>query len=211
MDGRKKGSLELKGYLVDPKDPEIEVEYDEVTPDFGNQYADFKEDVDPRLPEARLKELTITIYIDANHGHDKVTGKSITGILVLVGSTPIYWQSKRQASVQTATFGAEFISLKRAIAEAITIRYYLKSMGVKVTKPTVIYGGNMSSIENTIESGSPLKKKYLALSYHFYREHYSAGIVSIGKINPKEDRADPFTKALVSNEFHEHFNKIMTQ
>ena len=87
MDGRKKGSLELKGYLVDPKDPEIEVEYDEVTPDFGNQYADFKEDVDPRLPEARLKELPITIYTDENHGHDQVTGKSITGILVLVDST----------------------------------------------------------------------------------------------------------------------------
>ena len=76
-----------KGYLVDPKDPEIQVEYDEVTPDFGNQYADFKEDVDPRLPEARLKELPITIYTDENHGHDQVTGKSITGILVLVDST----------------------------------------------------------------------------------------------------------------------------
>ena len=67
-----------------------------------------------------------------------------------IGHTPIYWQSKRQASVQTATFGAEFISLKRAIAEAITIRYYLKSMGVKVTKPTVIYGDNMSSIKRQL-------------------------------------------------------------
>ena len=89
----------------------------------------------------------------------------------MVGSTPVYWQSKRQASVQTATFGAEFISLKRAVVEAITIRYHLKSMGVKVTKPSIIYGDNMSSIKNTIEPGSPLKKKYLALSYYFCREH----------------------------------------
>ena len=200
-----------KGYLINPNDPEIELEYDEVTPDFGNQYADFKEDIDPRLPEARLKELPITIYTDANHGHDQVTGKSITGLLVLVGSTPVYWQLKRQASVQTATFGAEFISLKRAVEEAITIRYYLKSMGVKVTKPSIIYGDNMSAIKNTIEPGSPLKKKYLALSYHFCREHYSAGVVNIRKINTKENRADPFTKALASGEFHAHFNKIMTQ
>ena len=69
----------------------------------------------------------------------------------------------------------------------------------------------MSSIKNTIEPGSLLKKKYLALSYHFCREHYSAGIVDIQKINTKENRADPFTKALVSGEFHAHFNKIMTQ
>ena len=44
-----------KGYLINPKDPEIKVEYNKVTPDFGNQYVDFKEDVKPRLPEPRLK------------------------------------------------------------------------------------------------------------------------------------------------------------
>ena len=198
-----------RGYTIDPAEPEIKSEFEEIVPDFGNQYADFKEDVDNRLPETRMKELPITIYTDANHGHDQVTGKSITGILVLVGKTPVYWSSKRQASVQTATFGAEFIALKRAVEEAITVRYYLKSMGVRVTKPTVIYGDNLSSIKNTIEPGSPLKKKYLALSYHFCREHFSAGIVSIRKIGTKENRADPFTKALVSNEFHTHFNNIM--
>ena len=198
-----------KGYTIDPKDPQIEAEYDSVIPDFGNQYADFVEEIDHKLPNPRMKELPITIFTDANHGHDQVTGKSITGILVLVGRTPIYWSSKRQASVQTATFGAEFIALKRAVEEAITVRYYLKSMGVLVSKPTIIYGDNMSSIKNTIEPGSPLKKKYLALSYHFCREHFSAGIVDIRKIGTKENRADPFTKGLVSSEFHTHFNEIM--
>ena len=82
-------------------------------------------------------------------------------------------------------------------------------MDVLVSKPTVIYGDNMPSIKNTIEPGNPLKKKYLTLSYHFCREHFSAGIVSIGKIGTKENRADPFTKALVSSEFHTHFNEIM--
>ena len=67
-----------RGYLINPKDPEINVEYDEVTPNFRNQYADFKEDIDPCLLEARLKELPIIIYTDANYGHDQVAGKLIT-------------------------------------------------------------------------------------------------------------------------------------
>ena len=75
-----------------------------------------------------MKELTITIYTDTNHGHDQITGKSITCILVLVGKTPVYWSSKWQTSVQNATFGAEFIALKRAVEESITVRYYLKPM-----------------------------------------------------------------------------------
>ena len=113
--------------------------------------------------------------------------------------------------IKTTTFGAEFIALKRAVEEAITVRYYLQSMGINVTKSTVIYGDNMASITNTIEPGSPLKKKYLALSYHFCREYFSAGIVSIRKIDGKLNRADPFTKALASPEFHEHYKQIMTQ
>ena len=140
--------------------------------------------------------------MDSNHGHDLVTGKSITGLIMFVGRTLILWYSKRQGSVQTSTFSAEFIALKKGVEEAITIQYYLKLMGVKVTKPAVIYGDNLSAIKNMIEPGSPLKKKYLALLYHFCREHYSAGIMDIQKIDSKYNYVDPFTKRLQSTEFH---------
>jgi hypothetical protein len=198
-----------RGYIVDPRPPVVNVKYEKIEPDFGNQYTDFKEDEDDRLPTPKMSELPITIFVDSNHGHDKKTGKSITGLIVFVGRTPIYWASKRQGAVQTSTFGAEFVALKRAVEEAVTTRYWLKSMGVSVTKPTVIYGDNLSAITNTIEPSSPLKKKYLALAYHFCREHFSAGIVDIRKIDGKDNYADPFTKALVSTEFHGHMKEIM--
>ncbi len=137
-----------RGYRIDPRQPEKNGDFINIIPDFGNQYSDFKEEQDPRIPLPLMKELQITIYNDSNHGHDQVTGKSITGILVLVGRTPVHWTSKRQASVQMATFGGEFIVLKKAVEEAITIQYYLQSMGDAVTKPTVIYDDNIASITN---------------------------------------------------------------
>ena len=199
-----------KGYVIDPRDPVVNIKYDVMTPDFGNQYSDFVEEQDPKVPEPLMKELTVSIFVDSNHGHDKITGKSVTGIIVFVGRTPIHWESKRQSSVQTSTFGAEFISMKKAVEEAITTRYYLRSMGVKVSKPTIIYADNLSAIKNSTDPSSPLKKKYLALSYHFCREHFSAGIVNIRKIDGKDNYADPFTKGLVSTEFHGHYNEIMS-
>ena len=198
-----------KGYVIDPRPPTVNINYVDVKANFGNQY-DFKEDIDEKLPPPKMKELDVTIFVDSNHGHDLLTGKSITGVIVFVGRTPIKYFSKRQSSVQTSTFGAEFISLKRAVEEAVTIRYYLRSMGVKVTKPSIIYGDNMSAIRNTIDPGSPLKKKYLALAYHFCREHFNAGIVSIRKIHTKDNIADPFTKSVVSTEHHTHFNSFMS-
>ena len=158
-----------------------------------------------------MNELPIYIFVDSNHGHDKRTGRSITGMIVSVGRTPIYWCSKRQGAVQTATFGAEFIALKKAVEEAITTRYWLKSMGVHVTKPTVIYGDNLSSITNCTQPSSQLKKKYLALAYHFCRENFSVGIISIRKIDTKDNFADPFIKALVSYEFHGHMKEITVE
>jgi len=198
-----------RGYIVDPRDPIDNVEYEKVLPDFGHQYSDFKEDIDDKLLEAKMKELAITIFIDADHAHDKVTGRSVTGMICFVGRTPVSYISKRQSAVQSATFGAEFVALKKAVEEAVSLRYSLRAMGVKVSKPTVIYGDNMSVLINSTKAGSPLKKKYLALSYHFCREHFSAGVVDIRKIDSKENYADPFTKALASYEFHGHMNEIL--
>ena len=69
-----------------------------------------------------MDELKISIFCDANHGHDKVTGRSITGIIVFIGNTPILWESK---TVQTSTYGAVFTASKRAVEHVITIRYHL--------------------------------------------------------------------------------------
>ena len=77
-----------------------------VTPDFENQYADFVQDVDEYLPDGKMDELPITIFVDSNHGHNFITGESITGLIVFVGTTPILWYYKRQGSVQTSMFGA---------------------------------------------------------------------------------------------------------
>ena len=43
-------------------------------PEFGNQYSDFLQD--PKVPDQKMKELEISIFVDSNHGHDKITEKA---------------------------------------------------------------------------------------------------------------------------------------
>jgi hypothetical protein len=196
--------------MINPEPPEIDAPYDEVhlNQDFGGQYHYFKEELDPRFPEALLKELEVNIFCDADHAHDKVTGRSVTGILGLVGSTPTIWSSKRQASVQTSTFGAEFTALKKAAEEAVSLRYHLRSMGVQVTQPTVIWVDNMGVVLNASNPGSTLNKKSIALSYHFIREHAAGKVISIRKIDTKDNYANPMTKALSSTHHHDFFYEL---
>ena len=59
--------------------------------DFGNQYTYFSEEIFDKFPELILNELNINVFVDANHGHDKVTGRLTTGLFVVVGSTTTTW------------------------------------------------------------------------------------------------------------------------
>ena len=153
-----------KGIVMDPKAPMINTKSirDEKYEEFGHQYKYYTEEIDPYFPEFLIPELEITIFCDSDHAHDLVTGRSITGLIAFVGSTPVYWKSKRQTSVQTSTFGAEFTALKAATELAISLRYHLRSMGIKVSTPTRIFVDNMSVKISATNPATSLNKKAVA-------------------------------------------------
>jgi hypothetical protein len=53
--------------------------------------------------------------------HDIVMGGSVTGIFHLGNKPPIEWYSKKQATVETATYGSEFVADRRCVDQIIKI------------------------------------------------------------------------------------------
>ena len=76
------------------------------------------------------KRIITTTYVDANLHHDLTTGKSVTAVLHFIKSTPGDWFSKRQATVETATYGSEFVAARTAVDQIINLRYTLTNLGV---------------------------------------------------------------------------------
>jgi hypothetical protein len=60
-------------------------------------------------PEPLGKYKALSHYVDANLMHNIMSGKPVTGILHLVDKTPIDWYSKKQATVETVTYGSKFV------------------------------------------------------------------------------------------------------
>jgi hypothetical protein len=141
------------------------------TPDYTVIYPDAAEDVDPRLPRPLGAELEITTIVDANHGHDQATRRSISGILLFVGRTLVAAISKRQASVQSSTYGAEFLAAHMATEEILSLRYFLRSFGVPVSRAARMFGDNMSVLLNITEPDSQLKKAPMHCVSHPSGEH----------------------------------------
>ena len=73
-----------RGFVINPQDFNPIPSNEKLEPDFGNQYADFSEEIDEKLPVPKMKELSTTILVDSDHGHDRKTGRSITGMISFV-------------------------------------------------------------------------------------------------------------------------------
>ena len=82
-------------------------------------YADAREDMPTNAPIPREKSVQLNRFVDADHGGDRITRRSQTGIILFGNSAPLLWYSKRQNTVESSTFGSEFVALQIA-TELIT-------------------------------------------------------------------------------------------
>jgi hypothetical protein len=98
---------------------------------------------------------------------DLTTGRSITGILHLVNSTSASWFCKLQGSVQTATYGSEFVAARLATEQIMDMRYTLRSLGAPTDGKAYVFGDNASVITSSNIPHSSLNKFHnMLLSYH---------------------------------------------
>ena len=78
--------------------------------------------------------------------------------------------SKKQTSIETSTFGSDFIAMKVFCEYVKGLRYKLIMMGIPCDFPDFIYGDNKSVLSNSTHPFSVLKKKSCSIAYHFVRE-----------------------------------------
>jgi hypothetical protein len=164
--------------------------------DWSEFYPDAEDALPPNMPEPRGKEVSTTCFVDADHAGCRTTRRSHTGIVLFVNRAPIVWYSKRQNTVETSTFGSEFVAMRIAIDQVEGLRYKLRMMGVPLAGPTALFCDNESVVRNSSAPESVLKKKHNAIAYHRTREAAASKIVSIAKEDGDTNLADLLTKLL---------------
>ena len=148
--------------------------------------------------------MAATTYADANLHHDKVSGRAVTACLHLVNATPSHWHTKRQATVETATFGSEFVAARIGTDQIIDLRYTLMYLGVLSRSKSYMFGDNKSVLDSANISTSTVSKKSSLTSYHRVREVIAAGYLQFNWKDGKSSPADILSKYL---EFASIFQK----
>ena len=112
-------------------------------------YAGAKEEQPSNLPPPKGKPVRLFTYADANLMHDALSGKAVTAILHFINKTPFDWFSRKQPTVNTATFGAEASATRTAIEQMRANKSTLQYLGVPICGPSILLGDNKTVVDST--------------------------------------------------------------
>ena len=157
-------------------------------------YGKVREELPEDAPEPLGKPVVLTTYVDANLHHDLVTGRLLTAVIHFINGTYFDYYTKRQATVECATFSTEFVAARTAVEQIIDNRLTLRYFGVEIKGSTKMFGDNKSVVINSSVPHSQLKKRHVALAYHKTREAIAAKIVDFYHIDGKKNYADILSK-----------------
>jgi hypothetical protein len=188
--------------VFDPSDPVVDETMfdlqDWTSSEFGHVAG---EEAKPaNMPQPRGLGFVIRAKVDADHAGDTTTRRSRTGFLVFLNSAPIYWMSKKQASVESSSFGSEFCAMKNCCEYLRGLRYKLRMLGIPCDGPVYIQGDNQSVLYNTTIPDSTLKKKSQSIAYHYVREGSARDEWRTSYISTHDNEADLLTKTLPAGE-----------
>jgi hypothetical protein len=131
-----------------------------------SDYSNVSEILPSNAPKPLGKYVTLTHYYDANLFHDIVTGRSVTGILRLINKTPLDWYSKKQATVEMATYGSEFVAARTCVDQIDELCATLHYLGIPVQDKSYVFGDNKTVVDSSTIPHAKLHKHPNALSFH---------------------------------------------
>jgi hypothetical protein len=175
--------------LFDPTYPSVDMGTF-INTDWKSMYGDAKDMIPSDAPVSHEKEVYLCLFVDSDHAGEKLTRPPRTGFVIYLNMAPIVWFSKRQPTVESSVFGADFVAMKNGIETWRGLRYKLRMMGVALSGPTYVYGDNMSVAHNTQRPDYILKNKSNSIYYHQVRESSAMGESIIGHVPSIENYAD---------------------
>ena len=117
---------------------------------------------------------------------------------------PVTWKSQLQTEICLITTESEYTGLSYALREVIPMMHLLdefKAMGFDVgdTTPKVhckVFEDNSGALEIAKNHKYRPRTKHLNVKLHHFRDYVVKGLISIHKIDTKDQLADYLTKAL---------------
>ncbi|XP_021850348.1 uncharacterized mitochondrial protein AtMg00810-like [Spinacia oleracea] len=132
------------------------------------------------------------------------TRRSVTSYILLLGTSPISWKSKKQSTVSKSSSEAEYMEMSQVVGEVSWIVRLLQELGIQGLKPFQINCDNQYDLRIAKNPILHERKKHIEVDCHFTRDKVLKGLLNLPT---QHQLADIFSKILLSSHHTNLFSK----
>ena len=156
----------------------------------------------------RILALILTCFVDAAYSPPwSPHAKSITCVMIFLGSCMVHFEVKAQSVVAQSSTEAEIIAFSLAVRRLHYIIDILDDLGLPYTK-CVIYEDNQSAIRNFTGYQLGDLCKHIRTKFWYCKESVALPRWSLRNVSTHFQLADIGTKILIAGEFHRKLQLI---
>jgi hypothetical protein len=146
-------------------------------------------------------EIKITVYIDAAYGVHMGSGRSQSGMAVMVGSGPVEVSCGKQHINTKSSTEAELVALSDYASYGIHLKNFLAAQGYDVNS-CELRQDNMSTIA-LIKRGGPASaaSKHISIRYFWIKDRVASGEVTVMHTPTEDMIANVLTKPVQGKQF----------
>ena len=155
-------------------------------------------------------DLKLKDYTDSSFKYDPNDSKSISGYVFTLYGGAVSWKNFKQQTIAGSITEAEYIAASEAAKEASWMKKFITELGVvsKIEQPMFFFCDNTKAVAQAKESRSHHKSKHILRRFHLVREIIERQDIVIERVETKNNIADPFTKALLMQQFDCHLDSM---
>ena len=154
-----------------------------------------------QCPPAKREEVDLLMFIYSDNASNKKTRRSRTGFMIKMNMSQINCYSKKQSTIETSIFVAEFFAMKFGVKTLHAIQYKLWMMGIRISGALHIYGDNISDIHKTLKPESILKKKHNVIAYDVTCKSMAIGESLTGHRRSENSPANLLTQVVTRQKY----------
>lgn len=141
------------------------------------------------FPPAIFMPLHLMTFFDASWAANLITRRSITGIILYVGRTPIAAKSRYQPIVESASYRSELSALRTAMDFKLKVLRKLQSFGVPVPHRR-IFNDNLAMLNNIASLNTTIGKKNADITLLRAKEIFASNAFEAYHVRSEFNQAD---------------------
>ena len=154
------------------------------------------------------QQLSLQAYSDSDWAACPSSRRSVTGYLILLGSYPLSWKSKKQSVVSRSSSEAEYRAMAQAASEVTWIVRLLTELGVSNLTPVQLNCDNQSALQIARNPVFHERTKHIEIDCHFTRDKVLEGLLQLQYLPTSSQLADILTKVLPGPHFQDLLSKL---